>query len=233
MADFSYELDLWKKGYKLVVGVDEVGRGAFAGPVVAGAVSLRIKNQELRIMEKETTRVCKLGINDSKKLSQKKREKLDQEIRKYFHCAVGEGSVSEINRFGIKLATEKAMRRAVVKLLCLICYGEHGKDKTLRVNDVPKTCLLVDAFHVRYVTGIGLSNQKPLVNGDTRSVSIAAASIAAKVYRDSLMQKLSKRCQKYQWHNNMGYGTKKHRRALKKYGATKYHREKFIRNWID
>lgn len=229
--DFSYERKLWKKGYKLVIGVDEVGRGAFAGPVVAGAVSFRIKNQESRITERRIKNISRLGINDSKRLTAKKREGLVKEIKKRFNWAVGEGSVSEINRFGIRLSTEKAVRRAVIKLIMKEKFGNSHNRKTIRVDEIPKTCLLVDAFFIRYVMGIGLKNQKAITNGDSKCISIASASIIAKVYRDTLMHNLSLRYNKYQWQKNMGYGTYEHRQAIGKYGAIKHHREKFIRNW--
>lgn len=199
----------------MVIGVDEVGRGAFAGPVVAAAASLKLP-KKLKLL----TSISCLGIDDSKKLSPLKREKLVKEIKKYFYWGIGEGSVVEINRLGIVKATEKAMRRAVKQLLYL---------KKLKLL---KTFVLVDAFYVKYIPGVGLKNQKAIIHGDQKSISIAAASILAKVYRDILMQKLALRYGKYHWEKNKGYGTKEHREVIRRYGATKLHRRKFVESWL-
>jgi len=99
-----------------------------------------------------------------------------------------------------------------------------------------KSFLLIDAFHVKYVPGVGLKNQLPIIKGDEKSISIAAASIIAKVYRDRLMEKLSKKCDRwslYGWERNKGYGTKKHLVSIKKYGISRWHRATFLRNVKD
>lgn len=230
--DFSFEKKYWKKGYRIIIGVDEVGRGSLAGPVVAAAAALRIQNfpQFIKIthvhkcdeFEKKKLNelikyVLTLGINDSKKLSPKKREKLIPEIKKYFYFGIGSSSVSEINRLGIVKATERAMRRAL--RLVALAQGKQFKGKTF---------VLVDAFHVKYIAGVGLKHQKAIIHGDGRCVSIAAASILAKVFRDNLMRKLSLKYRKYHWEENKGYGTKKHRIAIKKYGITRHHRLDFV-----
>ncbi|MBI2616600.1 ribonuclease HII [Candidatus Gottesmanbacteria bacterium] len=213
LPDFSYELLLWKKGYRRIIGVDEVGRGAFAGPVVAGAVALKeISSQSF---------VIDLGVNDSKKLSATKRKELVPYIKKYFHWAVGEGSVEEINRFGIVKATEKAMRRAI-KNLTIKQY----------INATMKQFVLIDAFHVKYIAGIGLNRQKAIIKGDEKCLSVSAASIIAKVYRDTLMQKLAKKYRRYQWGKNKGYGTGDHQQAIQKYGVTRLHRTLFVDGYL-
>jgi len=201
LPDFFFESKAHKKGYSVVAGVDEVGRGSFAGPVVAGAVVF--KDEVLP----------RIVINDSKKLSPKKRELSSFWIkRNALAYGIGKASVGEINKFGIKKATETAFRRAIKNCNKRIDY------------------LLIDAFYIPYVRGLRRKNQMPIIKGDAKSLSIAAASIVAKVYRDKLMTNLSKKpkYRKYHWDINKGYGTKIHREAIKKYGLTKLHREKFV-----
>ena len=207
LPNFSFEKKLHKKGYRVIAGVDEVGRGCFAGPVVAAAVSFA-PNQK-----------CdpKIKINDSKKLSPKQREKADEWIRKNADAwGIGSASVSQINKLGIKKASEIAFRKAI-------------KDCGIEIN-----YLLIDAFYIPHVKGLRRKNQKPIVRGDTKSVSIAAASIIAKVYRDKLMTNLGKKLKlrKYKWAKNKGYGTLEHRKAIKKYGLTRHHRKLFVETWL-
>lgn len=204
--DFSFEKTLWEKDY-MVVGVDEVGRGAFAGPVVAGAAML--KSQALENI------VLSLGINDSKKVSRKKRQDLRFKICKCFYVGIGKASVKEINNFGIVGATEKAMRRSIKMLLCSL-------------KEEVKPFLLIDAFSLARVRGIGLKNQKAIIGGDGKSISIAAASIIAKLYRDSIMTKMGSKIIQYGWNSNMGYGTKQHLEGIYKYGVCKHHRKVFV-----
>lgn len=242
LPDFSFEKRLWSKGFSLVIGVDEVGRGALAGPVVAGACALKFPKyydiistaacaiyQFPKNLERDIT---SLGINDSKKLSAKKREIVREDIKKHFICCVGEAGVGIINSFGIRAATERAMRTAVVCLL----YQALDKDNNLTskialsqtaIRDLAPY-LLLDAFQVKYIPVIGLNHQQAIVKGDEKCISIAAASIVAKVYRDHLMTSLSARYPEYFWQENAGYGTAKHIDALKKHGGTKLHRTRFI-----
>lgn len=208
----KYERELWAKGYTLIIGVDEVGRGSFAGPLVAGAVALEIKSD----ISWE-----KVGINDSKKLSSKKREELDKIIRKNaWGYGIGEVGVAYINKFGIAKATGKAMRQAVAQV-------RRAAGNNLR------TFVLVDAFHVKYIPGVGLKNQKGIIRGDQKSMSIASASIIAKAHRDKLMGKLGKKYPKYHWVVNKGYGTKEHREAIRKFGLSKLHRKLFVREILN
>jgi len=200
--DFRFEKGYWKKGYGVVIGVDEVGRGALAGPVVAGAVALKRGDSLLGI-----------GIDDSKRLAAKKREGLAKIIRKDAAVGIGEVGVAYINRHGIVKATQKAMRKSIANL---------------KLHKNPKIFVLVDAFHVKYIPGVGLENQKAIIKGDQKSISIAAASIIAKVYRDKLMVRLGKKYPKYKWRENKGYGTEKHLAAIKKHGPTKLHRLAFL-----
>lgn len=226
--DFSIEQNIWKRGFEIVIGVDEVGRGAFAGPVVAGAAAIKAGQALENIM--------KLGINDSKKLTPERREKLAPEIKKYFYCAVGEGSVAAINGYGIKKATEIAMRQAVIRLFFQVASHISSPVKKLLASEVilrMKPYLILDAFHIKYVPVVGLKCQQAIIGGDGKSVSIAASSIIAKVYRDNLMRNLCKdSLEKYRWDENKGYGTVDHREAIKSFGITKFHRKQFVASWI-
>ncbi len=204
MPDFSFENRLWKSGISVIGGVDEVGRGCLAGPVLAGCVVF--KNLEL---------IPDIKINDSKKLKPRERELASDWIKE--NClsyGVGLATVSEINNFGIVKATEKAFRRAITHCELKIEY------------------LLIDAFYVPYVKGLSKLKQKPIIKGDNISISIAAASIIAKVERDKLMLHLSKNYKDYGWERNKGYGTKEHQKAIKDFGLTKHHRIQFTRSFV-
>ena len=215
LPDFGYEKNLWKKGFSAIGGIDEVGRGSFAGPVVAGCVVFSKKLSDLKAIKNSG-----VVINDSKKLTPGAREKADKWIRENaLTWGIGEASVSAINRLGIKKATETAFRRAI----------KYADKKGTDID-----FLLIDAFYIPYVKGLRRKNQKAIIKGDAKSISIAAASIIAKVYRDKLMVKLSKdrKYKKYGWEKNKGYGTKDHREAIKTYGTTKLHRRDFVRGVV-
>ena len=190
----SFEHQYEHLGY--VCGIDEVGRGSFAGPVVAGAVILP-KDCDI------------LYINDSKKLSEKKREELYEEImEKAVAVQVGYASPARIDEINILQATYEAMREAVSKL------------------PVTPQILLNDAVTIPGIT----IPQVPIIKGDAKSVSIAAASIIAKVTRDRLMREYDKIMPEYGFASNKGYGSREHIEALRTYGATPIHRKSFIKN---
>lgn len=190
----SFEHQYEHLGY--VCGIDEVGRGPFAGPVVAGAVILP-KDCDI------------LYINDSKKLSEKKREELYEEImEKAVAVQVGYASPGRIDEINILQATYEAMREAVSKL------------------PVTPQILLNDAVTIPGIT----IPQVPIIKGDAKSVSIAAASIIAKVTRDRLMREYDKIMPEYGFASNKGYGSREHIEALRTYGATPIHRKSFIKN---
>ncbi len=192
---FDEEELLWDKGYKYIAGVDEVGRGSFAGPVVAAAIILPIDFNATR------------QINDSKLLSPKTREQLTTIIKKYaVSYSISEISVEIINQIGIGKASQKAFLNAIGLLSMKPDY------------------ILIDAF---YIDSLDKKNQKPIIHGDAKSISIAAASIIAKVYRDALMEKLHKKFPQYNFYQNKGYGTKEHRDAIKKNGLSAFHRTSF------
>jgi ribonuclease HII len=175
-----------------IIGVDEVGRGPLAGPVISAAIIL---NKE-KIPE---------GINDSKKLSKKKREVINEELISQHSFAIGIASVEEIDKINILQASLLAMKRAVLNL-----------------NIKPQT-ILVDGNKLPDLE----YNMYPIIKGDSKSISIAAASIIAKVYRDKLMQDLSLQFPGYYWEKNSGYGTKQHLLALDNLGVTPIHRKSF------
>lgn len=180
-------------GHALVAGVDEVGRGALCGPVVAAAVALGDG------FDTE-------GLDDSKRLTRRQRETLDGRIRERARgYAVGRAEPSEIDSVNILQATLLAMRRAVLAL-----------------PEKPDL-LLVDALTI---PGLDVE-QRPIVKGDARSVSIAAASIVAKVARDALMRDLDREHPGYDLASNMGYGSEGHRDALRRMGPTSIHRRSF------
>lgn len=181
-----------------ICGIDEVGRGPLAGPVVAGAVILP-KDEPI------------LYLNDSKKLSEKKREQLYDEIMEKA-VAVGIGMVSpaRIDEINILQATYEAMREAIFKLA------------------VKPDLLLNDAVTIPEVE----IRQIPIIKGDAKSVSIAAASIVAKVTRDRLMAEYDGVIPGYDFAKNKGYGTKAHIEALKSQGASPIHRRTFIKNFV-
>lgn len=189
-----FEREYEHLGY--ICGIDEVGRGPFAGPVVAGAVILP-KDCEI------------LYINDSKQISEKKREELYEEImEKAVAAQVGYASPARIDEINILQATYEAMRQAVSKL------------------PVVPQILLNDAVTIPGIT----IPQVPIIKGDAKSVSIAAASIVAKVTRDRLMREYDKIMPQYGFASNKGYGSREHIEAIKKYGPTPIHRRTFIRN---
>ncbi len=181
-----------------ICGIDEVGRGPLAGPVVAGAVILP---KDCRI----------LYINDSKQLSEKKREELYEVImREAVSCAVGYATPERIDEINILQATFEAMREAIGKL-----------------TPQPQI-LLNDAVTIPQVN----IPQVPIIKGDAKSISIGAASIIAKVTRDRLMVEYDRVFPEYDFAGNKGYGSATHIEALKKYGPTPIHRRSFIKNFV-
>jgi len=193
--DFSEEEKLWQKGYNFIAGIDEVGRGCFAGPLVAAAVILP-KDMPFKYL-----------INDSKVLPEGIRIKLAAIIKLYalsYHIV--EISVDVINTSGIAEAGQMAFRDCVQKLT---------KNPDF---------LLIDAFVIK---SLKRAQQKPIVHGDSLSLSIAAASIIAKVHRDSIMSGVHSSFPQYNFRKNKGYGTLEHRHAIKAYGLTPLHRTSF------
>lgn len=245
--DFEYEKKYWEQGVEFVIGIDEVGRGCFAGPLVVGAVAFAPKVKQFSNLPagKAGLAIEQLGIDDSKRLKPKERERLAREIKKYaLAWDITEVGVSVINRIGIGKATEKAMRKAVGDITkamgCVMGYGGEIEKPTPTTHPRPIThnsssslFILTDFYNIPYLRGVGLKNQKGIKKGDQKSISIAAASILAKVYRDKLMLRLSEKHKKYGWGRNKGYGTKEHQEAILRYGLTRHHRKQFVRTWVE
>lgn len=210
LSNLSFESDLWKNGYSAIVGVDEVGRGCIAGPIVAGAVvwSPDILEWE-RVGELEKFSTLS-QITDSKKLSAKKRETLSAFILE--HClgyAFAEVSAEEIDEKGISYANKKAMHDAVEQV-----REKSGVD-----------AILSDHFPVK----IGAITSMAITKGDALSLTIASASIIAKVYRDTLMHgTYHTQFSQYGFNKHVGYGTKQHMDAIKEFGPCKLHRKTFL-----
>lgn len=258
LPTFEEESKLWKRGYDLVIGVDEVGRGCFAGPVVAGAVAFSVVGRGpvagfppasargLRAVGSPSTRTTprfpnsqfiiphSVVIDDSKRLKPQEREKAAAWITE--NClayGIGEVGVGTINKVGIGKATAIAMRKAIASITYQVASIKNKKihNTYYKILDT-KSYILVDAFYIPYVKGIPKIRQKAIKNGDQKSISIAAASIIAKTFRDSLMQKLSNRHSVYGWGKNKGYGTRYHQEAIKRNGLTKLHRITFVETFL-
>ena len=183
------------------IGIDEVGRGSVFGPVFSAAIVITQKN-ELTLK--------KLGVNDSKKLTPKKRKDIFPKIIELSSdYGLGQSSVREIDVLGIRYATELSMIRAVKKLKCM-----------------PYELLIDGPLPLRLWEG----NQRNIISGDSTFTSIAAASIIAKVTRDSLMERLESKYPGYYIFKNKGYGTRQHFSSLKENGLTNLHRKSFLNN---
>lgn len=191
---YEYELELIKKGCKYIAGVDEVGRGPLVGPVVAACVVMPL-NFELE------------GLNDSKKLSEKKRDLFyDYIIKNCLAYSVIEISPAEIDEINIYQASKKAMTLAIEEVF-----------KKIKIDHV-----LVDAMPL----DIDISSTS-IIKGDAKSLTIAAASVLAKVHRDKLMYQLDSEYPNYGFKNHKGYPTKKHLENIKKYGILKEYRKTY------
>lgn len=198
------EIELMDKGYSLIAGVDEVGRGPLAGPVVAAAC---IFDRDVDIV----------GIDDSKKLSEKKREQFFDEIKdKALAYGIGEASCEVIDEINIIEATKLAMKRAIDEADKML--ESKGRDRiqivifdAVKINDLKK-------------------EQMSVIKGDQTYFSVAAASILAKVTRDNLMKEYDKVYPEYGFASNKGYGTKAHYEGIKKAGITEIHRKSFLKN---
>lgn len=191
--DMCHETAAAKSGYMRIAGLDEVGRGPLAGPVVAAAVVLNPAK-------------IPAGLNDSKQLTQKQRERLFDELHACADVGIASASVAEIEEHNILRASHLAMVRALAKL------SQPADFALIDGNMVPR--------------GLNVPRQT-LVKGDTLSLSIAAASIVAKVWRDRAMVDLAQQHPGYGWETNAGYPTKAHKEGLKRHGVTPHHRRTF------
>ena len=201
MNFYNFENEYYEKGYKNICGIDEVGRGCLFGDVVSCAI----------IMPKDDFIE---GVNDSKKLSPKKREELYPKIlESCLAVGIGRANPDIIDKVNIKMATHISMINALENL-----RDKEGKK-------VSADCVLIDAETIE--TGIF---QKAIIKGDESCYSIACASIIAKVYRDNLCDKWAEEYPHYGIEKHKGYATKYHREALKAYGPTVMHRKSFLEN---
>lgn len=193
-APLVLERELWADGVERVAGVDEVGRGPLAGPVVAAAVIFR---PEVRVP----------GVTDSKKLTEAMRDELVVEIRRRALCiGIGAASPREVDRLNILRASHLAMERALAHL--------RARPEHILVDGLP-------------VPALG-ENHTAVVGGDSKSFTIACASIVAKTTRDRIMKRLAARYPEYGWETNVGYGTPEHVSALGERGPTPHHRRSFV-----
>lgn len=198
------EIEFMDKGYSLIAGVDEVGRGPLAGPVVAAAC---IFDRDVDIV----------GIDDSKKLSEKKREQFFDEIKeKALAYGIGEASCEVIDEINILEATKLAMKRAIDEADKML--ESKGRDRIQIV--------IFDAVKIHDLK----KEQMSVIKGDQTYFSVAAASILAKVTRDNLMKEYDKVYPEYGFASNKGYGTKAHYEGIKKAGITEIHRKSFLKN---
>ena len=182
------------------VGIDEVGKGAVFGPVFSAVVVLNEKNKFI---------LKQLGVKDSKKLTPKKREFLLPKILLLSSdYGIGQSSVREIDKYGIRVATELSMIRALKKL-----------------KKIPSEIIIDGPLLLRPWVGI----QKNIVSGDSKFIAISSASIVAKLFRDKLMERLEKKYSGYLIFKNKGYGTKEHLSIIKKIGITNLHRKSFLK----
>ncbi len=199
MDKLEYERKHLQDGKKYIAGVDEVGRGPLAGPVVCASVIMPLDD----IID---------GVDDSKKLSEKKRERLFEVIKEKAVCySIYEISQEEIDQINILNAVKKCMTMAVETL------------------SIKPDITLVDGVD----TNLSI-NAEYIVKGDMKSYTIGCASILAKVYRDNLMKEYAKEFPEYGFEQNKGYGTKAHTNAIKEIGPCKLHRRTFIKNfWVE
>ncbi len=197
----TFERQIWARGHKRVAGVDEAGRGPLAGPVVAVALVFTptfIEHEEHRLFE---------ALTDSKKLTKNQRNRFYDLLidSPYIEIGIGFGDIAEIDEINILRSTHRTMHRALGNLPAL---PDHAIIDGLPVPDLP-------------------CPSTAIVKGDSQSLSIAAASVIAKVTRDQFMNDLDREHPEYGFKNHKGYGTSAHIQALLKYGATPYHRRSF------
>jgi len=200
-ASLEYEQKLFAQGYRLIAGLDEAGRGAWAGPVAAAAVILPLDHDDLA--------QALAGVTDSKKLTPQQREALAPLIQSVaVGWGVGRATPQEIDEKGIVMATKLAMERAIRKLTQTPDY------------------LLIDALELDERV-MAADRQLKIIKGDERSLSIAAASILAKVHRDTYMVALDEQYPEYGFAGHKGYGTRQHRKTLTSHGPCRVHRQSF------
>lgn len=224
MPDFSLEDAALKRGFRCITGVDEAGRGPWAGPVVAGAA----------VIDRATLPVeLAAELDDSKKLKPAARERLFDALRPHSCIGIGIAEAAEIDEVNILQATFRAMERAVLDLTAetksangLSTDPSPSLSRDLTLGLCPDLCL-VDGNRPPPLAALPGCAVECVIKGDGLSLSIAAASIAAKVTRDRLMADLALRHPGYGWERNAGYGTAEHQAALARLGVTPEHRRSY------
>ncbi len=202
-ASLYHERHYLRAGCRCIVGIDEAGRGPLAGPVTAAAVALPLERKDL-------SRLLR-GVRDSKEMSASQRESVDETIKELaLAWGIGCSSAEEIDYLGIVPATKAAMQRAL--------------ELALKNSDIRPDCLFLDYMLWPERRDIP---QVSIVNGDKHSLSIACASVIAKVWRDARMRELDALYPQYGFAQHKGYGTETHRRALRRYGPCAEHRRSF------
>lgn len=219
--NYKEEQNFHDEGFRFVFGADEAGMGPLAGPVVAAVCLLKAGDYMIRTSDKWFYRV-----RDSKTILKGERDKLEELI--LANCesyGIGEASVLEIDEMNIHQARFLAMKRALER-----CF----KKENLKIDFLAKneSCLLVDGKFVIPNLAYEHIQQKAIVKGDQKVLSIAAASILAKSHRDRLLEELSKKYPEYELQQHKGYGTQKHIAAIRKFGPSEIHRKSFLKNIV-
>jgi len=210
----AWEKKAFLEGASIIIGVDEAGRGPLAGPVVAGAVILG-----LHPLKRFKIPGYKEKIDDSKKLRPSQREKAFREISARTIFGIGIKDNKYIDRKNIHSATLAAMRQAVKRLISRFCRLNNKKERAIR-KDI---CVLVDGMFGGFLPYRTI----PIIKGDSKSISIAAASIVAKVTRDAIMGRYDRKYPIYGFSKHKGYGTVLHIEAIKRFGSCPIHRKTF------
>jgi len=214
--DFDHERDLWDQGTKYVCGIDEVGRGAFCGPLVVACVGF----------SSDVVLPDDLLIHDSKKLTQNRRERAYVWIvDNCLFFGIGQVESNYINEFGMTNSLYKARQ---------IAFENATKSLFTAKESAVIEHVFMDGRDRFFFASLPIESQTHLVGGDGIIASVACASIMAKVYRDALMHSYAHypRYSVYGWSKNKGYGTKDHIKAIKYHGPSEFHRKEFIRNYI-
>jgi len=225
IPDWTTEEKLTKDGHTMIIGIDEVGRGPLAGPVVACAAVIKVESLKLKVeseIQEENSKMWNL-VRDSKSLSEKQREKVFNFILENFHIGIGQCNPDTIDDMNILQASFLAMKKAYGALSKKV----HTFDTSIEVPiDASKKSNIILIDGDKEIPNFS-QKQLAIPKGDKKIKTIAAASIIAKVTRDHLMEKYAKEYPVYGFEKHKGYGTKLHMEALHKYGASPIHRTSF------
>ena len=212
--------------FTIECGTDEAGRGCLAGPVTAAAIILQSPNINLTKVQKKQKQLLFQAINDSKQLTEKKRFELRPIIESLFNFSVTHIYNEEIDEINILNASMKAMQESILKLETIPEYiiVDGNRPLNRKLGRKQTTGKIFSAKEIEILNSIPNTS---IIKGDAKFLSIAAASILAKTYRDDFMDTIHEEFPMYNWKKNKGYPTKEHREAIRKYGITKYHRKTF------